>query len=342
MAQLKIGDTEAFMKKPDLSRQMLLVYGADTGLVSERATALAALHLSGNDDPFAHVRVDGDTLAADPARLASEAYSIGLFGGRRVIQIRAGGKSFADSLLPLFASPPPDTTIIIEAGNLKAGHALRKAFEEHAGALAIPCISDEPKLIVRLVETEVQKHGFRIEPDAKQLLCLHLGGDRLASKQELNKLFLYCHGCESISLDDVRQSIGDVSAIAVEEVLDAMGLGDLPKVVSGVNRLLKEGGQPSMIAGYALRHMNQLQLARSAVDKGRTTADAMRTLAPPVFYKRAPGFERQIVLWSLEKSEQASNAFAKAQEETRKNAALAPVILERALVAATLLARSGK
>jgi hypothetical protein len=68
----------------------------------------------------------------------------------------------------------------------------------------------------------------------------------------------------------------------------------------------------------------------------------MRMLVPPIFYKRIPIFERQIVIWSRAKLDQASAALSKAQEESRKNAQLGDAILERAMTATAMLARSGR
>ena len=44
---------------------------------------LAVLNVDDVADPFALVRLDGDTLTSDPARLVDEATTMPLFGGRR-------------------------------------------------------------------------------------------------------------------------------------------------------------------------------------------------------------------------------------------------------------------
>ncbi len=339
MTALKPAETEGFITRPDLSRRLILIYGPDTGLVSERTQALVKAHLGVQNDPFALVRLDGDQLASDPMKLADEAYTMALFGGQRVIWIKAGSKPFNPALLPLFADMPPNTSVFVEAGNLKNGHALRKAFEDHRQALAIPCFNDGDVDIHRLIDTELKKANLTIEQEARELLAHHLGGDRLASKQEINKLCLYCYGGETITVTDVQQSVGDVSQLSLDELLDAMALGHIDHVVSYANRLLTEGGSASVLCGQALRHMSQLQLARSEIDKGKTTLEALRVFVPPIFYKRKTNIERQLNIWSLSKLDQAISTLMKAYEETRKNAHLAHVLLERTLIAIALQAR---
>ena len=95
MVALRGRDIDAFLAKPDPARPIILLYGPDAGLVRERADALMASAVDDPSDPFSLVRLDGDELASEPSRLVDEAMTVPLFGGRRAIRIRAGGKSFA-------------------------------------------------------------------------------------------------------------------------------------------------------------------------------------------------------------------------------------------------------
>ena len=77
---------------------MILVYGPDTGLVFERAKRLAESFVTDPSDPFALVKIDGDTLASDAGRLVDEAGTVGLFGGQRSIWVRAGSRNYAPAV----------------------------------------------------------------------------------------------------------------------------------------------------------------------------------------------------------------------------------------------------
>ena len=57
-----------------------------------------------------------------------------MFGGRRAIWIDAQGRDPLPALEPLFARPPDDCVIVVKAGILKKGTALRNAFEKRATA----------------------------------------------------------------------------------------------------------------------------------------------------------------------------------------------------------------
>src|SRR3954453_6720367 len=90
MVALKGSELESFVARPDPARSVVLVFGPDAGLVSERVDAIVRASVDDPNDPFALVRLDGDTLAADPARLADEALTVPLFGGGRGSPVRAG------------------------------------------------------------------------------------------------------------------------------------------------------------------------------------------------------------------------------------------------------------
>jgi DNA polymerase-3 subunit delta len=332
MAALKAHEVDAFVRNADARFRLVLVYGPDQGLVSERADALAKAHLKGSDDPLSLLRMDGDALASDPSRLAEEAYAIGLFGGGRVIRLRAATRPIVIALEPVLRGPEPEAAIIVEAGDLKASAPLRKLFEGARNAVALPCYGDEQRDLLRIVDEELAQAGLRITPGARRTLVAQLGGDRLASRQELRKIVTYCMGAAEVGEDDVLAVSGDVSGIAIDAAIDGMGLGEPSRTAMIFRRLINEGTPASMIASAALRHLQQLDSVRAEVDAGRGAPDAMRALAPPVFYKRHGLFERQIVIWSSSELERAQRLMSGALLDSRRHPALAATIVERALV----------
>src|ERR1700712_5025449 len=139
---LREKEVDGFLARPDPGRPIILLYGPDAGLVRERADALIASAVDDPSDPFSLVRMDGDELAAEPSRLVEEAMTVPLFGGRRAIRVRAGGKNFASGVDTLADSPLKDCRIVIEAGELRPESPLRKACERARTAVAIACSPD--------------------------------------------------------------------------------------------------------------------------------------------------------------------------------------------------------
>src|SRR5258705_5962893 len=225
MVALKSGDIESFVARPDPSRAIVLVFGPDAGLVSERVDAIIKASVDDTNDPFALVRLDGDTLASDPARLIDEATTVPLFGGRRAIRVRAGSRNIVPAVEGVLAARLSDCRIVIEAGDLKRGAALRNVCERARTAVAIPCYADAARDIARLIDEELRTANLTISPDAREALVLLLGGDRRASRAELRKLVLYAHGSERIEIDDVMAVVADASALGLEALVDAAFAG---------------------------------------------------------------------------------------------------------------------
>jgi DNA polymerase-3 subunit delta len=214
-------EADAFVARPDPRRPIVLVYGPDLGLVRERVDALLRTSTADSSDPFSVVAIDGDLLAGDPGRLADEARTIGLFGGRRVVHVRAGNRNFADAVEGLLADPPREALVVIEAGDLRKSAPLRKAVESSPNGAAIACYADGARDVARLVDSALRDAGLTIEPDGRETLIGLLGGDRLATRSELAKLILFAQDKRRIDYDDVRTVIADSSALALDDVVDA-------------------------------------------------------------------------------------------------------------------------
>jgi len=119
----------------------MLLYGPDAGLVAERAAALVQIFVKRGKDQTEIVRLDDRDLAEDPARLEVELKTAPMFASQSVIRVAAGARLDVPSLKALLAAPS-DNVLIVEAGNLRPDSGLRKMFETHKSAAALPCYSD--------------------------------------------------------------------------------------------------------------------------------------------------------------------------------------------------------
>jgi DNA polymerase-3 subunit delta len=338
MVAVKAGDVDNVLRRPDTRAAVVLVYGPDGGLVSERARAFAERSVSDPADPFLLVKLDGDEIAGDPLRLADEANTIGLFGGKRAIWVRAGGRNLAPAVTPLLETPPQDAIVIIEAGELQKSAPLRVLCERSPAALALPCYADDARSLANLVDTSLKEAGLSIAPDAKRLLLSLIGADRAATRGEIEKLVLYAHGRGEITAEDVEAVIGDVSALAFDAGVDAAFLGELGELDKAHSRLMAEGTDPGSFLGYALRHALMLAQARIGVDRGASpaaAADGLRSL----HFKRKPLVERQLRLWTTPMLRTAIADLGDAVAATRRQAALAPEITLKTLWGLALAAR---
>lgn len=339
MVALKGPAVAGFLTKPD--RNVVLVYGPDSGLVGERAQMiLASVDTAG--DPFASVVIDGDALASDPGRLAEEAWTVPLFGGKRSIRVTQTSRNIAAAVQPLVAEPPADAVVVVEGSDLKPSSPLRKLFDGAKAAVSIPCYADDGGALDRLIDKEIGRLSLSISPDARALVKGLIGGDRLASRQELSKLALYCAERGQIDVEDVTAICGDASAFALDEILDAVGTGETGTAERALSRAFAAGQSAGAVVSALSRHFLQIAEARARIDRGETADAAMRSLRPPVFFKRQNAFRRQVASWRADAIPRALDMIAAAELETRRRADIAEAITSRLALSLSTTARRNR
>jgi DNA polymerase III subunit delta len=339
MVALKGSDIDSFVARPDPARPVALVFGPDAGLVRERAEALVRASVDDPKDPFQLARLDGDDLAGAPTRLIEEANTVPLFGGRRAVWVKAGGRNIAPAVEPLLASPAPDCRVVIEAGDLKRSAPLRAICERSKQAVALPCYPDAERDLVRLIDTELRAEGLAISADARSALVPLLGGDRLASRHEIRKLALFARGKARVELDDVMAVVADASTLALDGLIDAAFAGRTGELEAQFGKARTAGTAAGTIVSAALRQVAQLHRARLAVEEGAPVGAAMEGIQPFVHFSRKAAVETALRNWSSARLERAMTQVAEAALETRKQPALAEVIAQRTLLALAVSAR---
>jgi DNA polymerase-3 subunit delta len=287
---LKSGEIARFLERPTAGVFLCLIHGADAGLVSERARQLARGAVPDPDDPFQLVRMDGDEIGADPSRLANEAYTVGLFGGRRILWIEAGSRTLIPAVTPLLADPPPDCFIVIEAGVLRRDAPLRKLVEQDRHAAALECYPDTPESLEKLVDQELRQAGLSITPAARSFFVSLLGEDRLSSRAEIDKLVTYAHGDKEIDHGMIEAVVADASVLAIDQVIEAAFSGQLAHVGPMATHVLANGGNADFMLGQALRHATSLHRAQLEVDSGTPAEAAIDRL-----FRLPPHRRRQVV-----------------------------------------------
>jgi DNA polymerase-3 subunit delta len=339
MTAIKASDVDRFIAKPDPTQPIVLVFGPDAGLVRERVDALVRASVDDPNDPFALARIEGEDLSANPARLVEEAHTVPLFGGRRAVLVKAGQRNIAAAVETVIASPSNECRIIIEAGDLRKTAPLRALCEKAKVAAALPCYVDGARDLDRLIDEELRASNLSIAADARAALVALLGGDRLASRNEIRKLALYCKDQDSIELADVMAVVADASALALDGVIDAAFAGKTAEVETEFGKARAGGSSPAAIISAAIRQVANLHKMKLAVEAGDSIEFAMKRGAPPVHFTR-----ERLVGVALRGSSptrllRTMEQLAEASLDMRRNAALAEAIAQRTLLSIAVGAR---
>jgi DNA polymerase-3 subunit delta len=339
MTAIKASDVDRFVAKPDPRQPIVLVYGPDAGLVRERVDALVKASVDDPNDPFSFVRIEGEDLSGNPSRLVDEAHTVPMFGGRRAVLVKAGSRNIAASVEMVVNAPSEECRVIIEAGDLKKTSPLRALCEKAKSAAALPCYVDNSASIGMLVDSEMREAQLTIAPDARATLVSLLGGDRMASRNEIRKLAMYAQGQGRVELNDVMAVVADASALALDGVIDAAFAGVTRDVETEFNKARAGGSSPAAIISAAIRQVANLHKMKLAVDDGDSIEWAMKRGAPPVHFTREKKVGDALRVWSPQRLVRTMELLAEASLDARRNGPLAEAIAQRTLLSIAVNAR---
>lgn len=309
----------------------VLFYGPDGGLAHERAVALVRHVAERTDDPFRVVELTPAALKDDPARLADEIAALALTGGRRAIWVRDAGDALAggplaDVLDGATEDRGGDTVVVLEAGDLPSRSSLRKLVEGSERAISVACYHDETRDVAGVIRDTLGKHGLTASPDALRYLADNMGGDRLITRGELDKLALYMRVADGaapprqIELADAIATVGDSAAIAIDDVVGATADGRPLDLERALGRALADGESPVRVVRACLQHFQRLHLAAGRVAGGASAIDAVGALRPPPFRRDAERMARQLSRWSSRRLAAALERLLQAEIECKSTA----------------------
>ena len=330
--KLAAARVEGFLRQPDPEIHAVLLYGPDAGLVRERAETLARGVCPDLHDPFRVAELSGGMLVSDPARLADEAAQISLMGGRRVVRVREAGDSLAALFGRFLSGLPGDALVVTEAGDLSGRSALRRVFDEAAGAAAIGCYPDSARDLAAVIRETFAAHRIAAGRDVVEFLVEHLGGDRLLTRAELAKLALYAGEGGCLELEEARAVVADAAALSLEDAVLAAAQGDPTALDRALARVFQEGESPVSVIRALLRHLQRLHALAAKVAAGGSAEEAIRGARPPIFFKQQDSFRRQLSRWSEAQLRDALDRVGEAEFRMKLTGAPADTLCRAAML----------
>lgn len=337
--KLAFRDIQPFLKKPNPNARVILVYGPDSGLVTARTTQLAKTQIPDLSDPFALSNLTGDQITSDPARLNDEAFAASLMGGERLVLIKDATDAITPTLKTYLTNPSPHTCVIISAGELGTRSTLRALVEKAKNAAAVPCYLEDARDISRNIQAALAQHNLQIEYAAQTLLADSLIGDHGVANSEIDKLITYklSDPDKTVRVADVIACMGDVRAHSFDELIHAVGLGNVPTMSTTLTTLLRDSIPPVAILRALQNHFRRLYQTQLSLENGLNIKEAMKSLHPPVFFKFENDFSAQIRRWPKKRIEQILERLAQTEAETKKTDIPAETITAKLLLDISLL-----
>jgi DNA polymerase-3 subunit delta len=298
-------DIDRFLKGPDRAIRVALIYGADLGVVRERARALASAITPKPDDPFDAALLNEGDIEAEPGRLEGELMAYSMMGGRRLVRLRLGGDRVGPDRLAAEALAEhaagkfnPDAFFIIEAGALGRDSQTRKVAEKTDGCAVIPCYEDEIGDLKIFTREALAEDKLALTTEAMDLFVSRLPHERGVARQEMERLALFLGpGSGRVaSAKDLDDFLGVEPEVSLAEAAnDAFG-GRLAAAHAGLRRAAQEG-EVGVVAVRAMGlHLGKLRRALALQRSGASPQEAAK--ASGVFWKAEREFMRQARVWT--------------------------------------------
>lgn len=331
--KVKPRDIASYVKSVPATIRVVLVFGRDEGLVRERANAIGKQVADDLNDPFQVARISPETLKGNPSLLLDEISAISMMGGRRLVRLEGAAAESAEAVKLVLASDKGDGLLVITSGDLKPTSALRKVCETAKNALAITCYEDGAQDLFGLVQSVLSGAGLTATQDAVSYLVDNLGGDRMVSRGELDKLVLYMQsGNGQVTLADAKACVGDTAALGLNQIAEAVTAGRLQDLEKYLERAWTSGENAVAIIRTLQNRLMRLHAARAFVDGGLSPSEACNKLRPPVFFAEKDKFTREVSAWSAKKLEQALDILIEAELDCKTTGNPVDVICARALL----------
>jgi DNA polymerase III subunit delta len=306
----------------------VLLYGEDHGMIRDRAVSLVRAVAGSTDDPFLVAELGRD----DAGRLATEAASLSLTGGRRVVRLREATDAAAGQVAEILQGPSA-ALVILEAPGLATRSRLRTLVEGAPDGAAVACYPEEGPALAQTIRATLTEAGVTIDGDALAWVSGQLGADRASTRGEAEKLALYAGPGGRIDLDAAMACVGDLAGLSLEDALFAATEGDVTRTDRALELAMAEGANAVGVLRAALMHLQRLHRVRLAVDEGQSNADAVKSARPPVFFRRIGAFSRAMDLWNSPSLLAAMARLAEAERACKRTGAPDDVLSRNAVLA---------
>lgn len=248
------------------------------------------------------IDLEASELKSDPSRLADEAASISLFGGKRWIRIQPAGDDISTAVEGLLEAQVAGNPVVAIAGALRPTSALLKLALASKTALAHQ--SYEPKLkdILQIADALAREAGLRLSRDVTRSLVTAASNDRAILAQEIEKLALYLDAAPDRPKDANEADFAAISAENIEgefaKVVDGVMGGHPDRAAAELARLSQSGSSAIPILRSLFKRATLLMSLRREVDQGRSPDQVVDARGKAIFWKDKPAVTDQVGRWS--------------------------------------------
>lgn len=272
--------------------RVICLYGDDNGLISQRAQTIVKDIVGKSEDPFQTVILDKQ----DHEKLESEYSSISMLGGQRVIRVREVGEDIRKKLQQALTHKS-DNILVLQTQNIVAPSrsSLCRFLGKQDGCALVKCYKETGYSLENTIRQTLAKHNVKMDKDATQFFLNRIDADNAIIRSELEKLLLYVHPAKEITIEDIRQSIGDSGVGRLDDVGYEALNGEVKAVTTSLSRVYLAGQNSISVIRTILGYMQRLQRIKAQQENG----EPLPTLLKSIYFMRRKCVANTLRRWSF-------------------------------------------
>lgn len=256
-------------------------------------------------------------LKADPARLADEAASSSLFGGRNWIRLDPATDDALEAVQALLEAPAAGNPVAAIGGALRKDSKLVKLVAARPAALSHQSYVPEGRNAAVLAVEIGREFGLQMRNDIAAGVASACNGDRALITRELEKFALYLDAAperprplehEALEALGAATEEGDLSRLS-----NAVFSGQPQQADAELARLASEGISDIPVIRALSRRALQLAQLRSQMADGESIDRVMETAGRAIFWKEKPVIQAQLARWTPDALATALTRLAEAE-----------------------------
>ncbi|MDR3326034.1 MAG: DNA polymerase III subunit delta [Rhodospirillaceae bacterium] len=329
---------ESFLKIPNTTVRIILVYGSDVGLIKERIECLIKWFCNDTKDPFQIVNLSSNSVKNDPSLFFNEATSLSMTGKKRIVLLHNVIDNITNIIQLFLKNPIGNSLILLESVELESRSKLRKLIECDANAVSIPCYIDRDSKLETIIKEKLQENGLIAASDVISWISNHLDGDRLAITSAIKKLALYIGCNNNVSIKDVVDCIGDTITMSLDDLVICCANGNHLNTQCILDRLYRNGTSPITILISLHRYFQRLHILKSFIIEGKSIKQALELISPSLHFHIVDHIRIQLIRWSIKNISIVLDILLTTEISCKNTSMLAEEICCRAIIQVTKLA----
>lgn len=308
-------------KKKFDNYNFFLVYGENEGLKSEMIQILKK-NLKGNVETY-----DEPQILNNNESFYENIFNQSLFGTEKIIIINRCSDKLFDIIENILEKNTSDVKIILNANILEKKSKLRGLFEKNKELIIIPTYKDTSITLAETAKKFFNNYKVSISQETINLLVNRCNGDRGHLKSELDKVLIYIHNKNSISLEEIHKLTNLAENYTINELVD----NSLSKNSQKTSEIINESNYKQEDCILILRTF--LQKAKRLLNiyqnqSGNLNYDNLiNDYRPPIFWKDKPLVKKQLEKWSKSKIENLIININKTEVFLKKNSSISLMLV---------------